>query len=128
MVYYYLCYTNFSICCIGTNVSNASHFCIWHIDKVYAMVYEIVWLVSSVTRASGQGEPTGEFSALGLGFHVYCRCEMLLLFSKRGVTGTVLREVSFSSYFFFFKGSLKGRVELLSLEKKIYPFAERFSE
>lgn len=51
MVYYYLCYTNYSICYIDTGVSNASHFCIWHIDKVYAVVYGIVWLVLSVTCA-----------------------------------------------------------------------------
>lgn len=57
------------------------------------MVYVIVWLVLSVTCASGQGEPIGESSALGLGFHVCCKCEMMLLLSKRGVTGAVLREV-----------------------------------
>lgn len=127
MGYYYLCHTNYSICYIGTSVSNASHVCICHVDKVSAMVYEIVWLVLSVTCASGQGEPTRESPALGLGFHVCCRCEMMLLLSKRavsGVTGLSLGTCLFPVVFFFFKGSLKGRIELLILEKKMRPFAE----
>lgn len=58
----------------------------------------------------GQGEPIGESLALGLGFHVCCRCEMMLLLSKRSVTRAVLREVSFPSclFFFFKKEVLKG--------------------
>lgn len=106
IVYYYLCYTNCSIYYIDTSVSNASDLCTWHIDKVYAILYVIVWLILSVTHASGQGEPIGESSALGLCFHVCCRCEMKLLLSKRGA---VPREVYFpSSGFLFKKKVLKG--------------------
>lgn len=58
----------------------------------------------------GQGEPAGESSALSLGFHMCCRCVMMLLLSKRNVTGAVLREVCFPScliFYFFFKEVLK---------------------
>lgn len=87
---------------ISASVSYARHFCIWHTDEVYAIGYMRVWLIFSVTHASGQGEPIVESSALGLGFHVCCRCEMMLLLSKRGVIGAVLREVSSPSCVFFF--------------------------
>lgn len=46
---YYLCYTNYSIYYINLSVSNNSNICIWYVDKVYTILYTIVWPTVSHT-------------------------------------------------------------------------------